>query len=183
MAEVFAELIAKAIAGDIGAFEEIYRALSGFVYSVAVRITRNEHDAQEVTQDVFMNVYHNLKNFRGESTLRTWIYRITTNAALNACRSRNRRTRGQVQLEEDSPVFADTLTQEEQRRHAEAAGQIEKRLACLNPQQRACLILRTVHGLSYEEIAGQLGIPLNTVRSRLLRAREALINFEKRGDT
>jgi len=182
MEEGLSETIEQAAAGDVAAFEAIYRNLAGFVYAVALRTTRNEQDAQEVTQDVFMKLHQNLKDFRGESSLRTWVYRITVNEALNACRARNRHFRKRVEMDEQ------TLEQQVDPHTLEAGPdvepgvtrQLDKYLAVLNPDQRACLILRKIQGLSYEEIAAALNIPINTVRSRLKRAREALFDANKK---
>ena len=174
------KLIALAISGDRAAFEAIYRNLVGFVYTVAFRVVRNEQDAQEVTQDVFIKLHKNLKDFRGESSLRTWVYRITVNAALSTYRARNRHMRGRVEIEEDSPLFVDTHATEEIHAAAEPLAQIDKYMECLTSEQRASLILREVQGLSYEEIAAATQVPVNTVRSRLSRARETLIAFRKK---
>jgi len=83
MREIPEDSIKRAQDGDIGAFEEIYRAASGYVYTIALRITDNREDAQEVAQDVFMNVYRKLRDFRFGASLKTWLYRITVNAAIN----------------------------------------------------------------------------------------------------
>ena len=83
MQELSDDIIIKAREGDIGSFEAIYEATAGFVYNVAYRIVYNTHDAEEITQEVFLKVYHKLKNFRLESSLKTWIYRITVNCAIN----------------------------------------------------------------------------------------------------
>lgn len=181
MEEGFSETIEQAAAGDVAAFETIYRNLAGFVYAVALRTTRNEQDAQEVTQDVFVKLYRNLKDFRGESSLRTWVYRITVNTALNACRVRNRHFRRRVEMDEQAlEQQVDPHTPEVGPAEPGVIRQIDKYLAVLNPDQRACLVLRKIQGLSYEEIAATLNIPINTVRSRLKRAREALFEASKK---
>ncbi len=173
------ELIERAVAGDINAFEEIYRAYSGMVYNVARRIVNNADDADEVTQDVFMSMHQNLKNFRGGSTLKTWAYRITVNRALNAAK-RSGRIRSREMLF-DHNVEPDGLPNNidqgiEQDAAKEKAAEL---LAALDPEKRACLTLRAVDGLSYEEISKMLGININTVRTRLKRAREFLLNRSK----
>ena len=160
---------------DIKSFEKLYKEYSGFVYSVALRVSQNSADAQEVTQDVFMKVYRGLKDFEGRSSLRTWIYRITVNTALNQCRRSNR-----FPLTGEAYDFA-VETQAAQSSASEAADEQDRKarlaalLEALNPGQRAVIVLREIEGLNYREIASALNIPLNTVRSRLKRAREGLI--------
>ena len=87
------ELIIKAREGDMDAFREIYRMSSGYVYTIALKITGSREDAEEVTQDVFLSVHRKLGGFRFRSSLKTWIYRIVTNKAINAYR-KNARERG-----------------------------------------------------------------------------------------
>lgn len=169
------ELISRALAGDINAFEEIYRVHRGMVYSVARRIVANDGDAEEVTQDVFMSMHQNLKHFRGGSALKTWAYRITVNRALNAVK-RSRRI-GSREMLFDHDVNPDDLPNNieqglEQREASDTASEL---LNSLDPDKRACLTLRAVEGLSYEEISAALGININTVRTRLKRAREFLL--------
>ncbi|MEI6437153.1 MAG: RNA polymerase sigma factor [Candidatus Omnitrophota bacterium] len=180
-AEQEQELIERALAGDINAFEAIYRAHSGMVYSVAYRIVNNAGDAEEVTQDVFMSMHQNLKNFRGNSSLKTWAYRITVNRSLNALR-RAGRIRSREQLF-DHDVNPDDLPNNiDQNIEASAAQEkAAELLNALDPEKRACLTLRAIDGLSYEEISAALGININTVRTRLKRAREFLLNREKTG--
>src|SRR5687768_4491606 len=88
------ETLLAAGQGDIRAFEELYKATAKFVYNVALRIVNNREDAQEVTQEVFLIVYRKLKDFRFESSFKTWMYRITANTALNSYKkvSRKRQT-------------------------------------------------------------------------------------------
>src|SRR5271154_815319 len=83
MQDLDKEILVKASQGDIQAFEEVYKASSGFIYNVALRVVNNREDALEVAQEVFMIIYHKLKDFRFESSFKTWVYRITANYAIN----------------------------------------------------------------------------------------------------
>ena len=174
MQEIEKELIEKAGQGDMAAFQEIYRRASGFVYSVAFRVVGRKHEAEEVTQDVFLKAYKNLGKFQYKSSLKTWLYRITVNTALNYAKKKNRIMEREVEQEYESV----TAVPEEGTRGLES-GEAEEHLgtllAQLNPDQRACIVLREIEGLDYQAIAESLGINLNTVRSRLKRAREALM--------
>jgi RNA polymerase sigma-70 factor (ECF subfamily) len=84
--DISREILIKAAQGGISEFEALYKAAAGFVYTVALRVTANEQDAQEVTQDVFLKIHKKLKDFRFRSSFKTWVYRITVNTALNTLR-------------------------------------------------------------------------------------------------
>lgn len=175
MSDISNELVARAIRGDIKAFEEIYKATSGFVYNIALRITNNPSDADEVTQDAFVKVYRNLGDFGFRSAFRTWVYRIAANTALNHCKWRLRRERGSVAYDPALHDVAapDRLSAEADKEEAER--RVDSLLRILDPDQRACIVLREIEGLDYRAIADVLKINVNTVRSRLSRAREKLI--------
>ena len=175
MQEIERELILRAGQGDLGAFREIYQRVSGYVYTLAYRVVNKKHDAEEVTQDVFLKIHKNLGSFKFESSFKTWLYRISVNTALNHAKKRSRVTTREVE-----EVFEDpsTVTQPDAGRRLEA-GETEQQLKFLldqlNPDQRACIVLREIEGLDYQGIATSLGLNINTVRSRLKRARETLM--------
>ena len=177
MQEISNEILAKAAGGDITSFEAIYKAASGFVYNVARRIVYNTPDAEEVTQEVFLKIHKNLRNFRLESSLKTWIYRITVNCAIN----HSKRSTRQRKKEE---AYYGELNPWQSAEDPALAGQgykemIEMLLKILNPDQRICVVLRSIEGLSYKEIAEVLKIGINTVRTRLKRARGKLLTMRK----
>jgi len=178
--EIPKHILLRASLGDAEAFETIYQLASGFVYSIALRITNNPEDAQDVTQDVFIKIYKNLKNFKFFSSFKTWVYRITVNTALNTCREISR----QISQRADHDSLAshqgegDPMTEIAAER-ADHERLIMDLLAVLNPDQRACIVLREIEGLNYREISEVLNININTVRSRLKRAREALLAYRK----
>jgi RNA polymerase sigma-70 factor (ECF subfamily) len=179
MEDIPRDIIEKAQAGDMDAFESIYKASSGFVYSVTLRIIDSRQEAQEVTQDVFIKIYHNLKHFEFRSSFKTWAYRIAVNTALNAYKKASKEANRRQDLDSviDTQIASvDTkkeMVDREERAHAKA--ELDLLLRKLNPDQRACIVLREIEGLSYEEISGALNININTVRSRLKRARVALM--------
>lgn len=179
MREIPKETIELAVNGDMGAFEEIYRAFSATVYTVALGITRDYRDAEEVAQDVFLKVHRNLKSFRFGSSLGTWIYRITVNTAINAYRRAARRKEaGGVDYDSAGGTAAYTGGSSgndmDRRQAAETVGRI---LDKLSPEHRSCIILREIEDLDYKDMANALGIPIGTVRSRLKRAREAMASI------
>lgn len=166
--------------GDMGAFGEIYKAFSSTVYTIAFNITRNRQDAEEATQDVFVKIYRKLGDFRFRSSFGTWVYRIAMNTAINIYHNRSNYRQKVSSFDEvgDAAIPAsDTAKDELDRKIAES--NVQKLLGHLSPEHRSCIILRELEGLDYKEIAGVLRVPLNTVRSRLKRAREALIAVSK----
>lgn len=181
MQEIAQDVLIKAQKGDIEAFEKIYRVASNYVYNLAFRITGNNEEAEEITQEVFLKIYSNLKYFQFRCAIKTWIYRITVNAAINASKKRSREIARRADFDEDilyKPT-SEILKQRLDREENEVL--VERLLKLLNPQQRACVVLRDIQRLSYKEIAQTLRININTVRSRLKRARQALLDAVKKG--
>ena len=174
MHDISADILKKASAGDINSFELIYKETADFVYNVALRIVNNSEDAEEVTQEVFMTVYRKLKYFRFEASIKTWIYRITVNRAINLAKKRSRENMKVTEYEKE--FHSGTEATQDKEKHN---GIIEALLKSLDPDQRACLVLRNMEGLSYKEISDTLKININTVRSRLRRARERLVALRK----
>ncbi|MBN1688434.1 MAG: RNA polymerase sigma factor [Candidatus Omnitrophica bacterium] len=181
MKEIPDVVLEEAAGGSLAAFEEIYKSASGFVYSVALRVIQDRADAEEVTQDVFIKVYKHLSSFESRSSFKTWLYRITVNTALNYTKKiqkeRLRRRNDERILEnQEVPAEAENRLDQEDKEKA-----VQVLLSTLNPDQRACIVLREIEGLDYAQIASALGINLNTVRSRLKRAREALMAQARKG--
>lgn len=175
MKNISSTVIREAQAGDTCAFEVIYRHLSPSVYAVSLKIMGHEADARDVTQEVFITLFHKLAEFRHESALKTWAYRVTVNTALNMRKKRSRIEGPVVAFDEE--MFAHGAEPEvlARERKAHQARVTSKLLEKLNPEQRVCLILRGVEGLSYQEIADILRININTVRTRIRRARQMLL--------
>jgi RNA polymerase sigma-70 factor, ECF subfamily len=152
------------------------------VYALALRLLDDDGDASDVVQEVFLKVFRNIGTFRGQSSLKTWIYRITVNEAHNARRWFFRHRRREVELD-DTPeetrslkeVIPDTgQTPFEVVCDRERQSMVEAALERINPIFREAVVLRDLSGLSYEEIAEVLNVSLGTVKSRILRGREAL---------
>jgi RNA polymerase sigma-70 factor, ECF subfamily len=179
MQQVCDEVIRSASDGDAGAFEEIYRAYADYVFNLALRMMRRREDAEEVTQEVFLMVHRSLKNFRGQSSLKTWIYRIAVNTTLNHLK-RTKAVRTQtVEYDEEAHAYPgkDEAVSRDTKEYNERV--IDALLAELTPDQRACILLRNMDGLTYEEIAQALKIDINAVRSRIKRARLKLMAVKK----
>jgi len=167
--------------GDEAACSRLVSDHQRMVYQLALHLLGDPQEALDLSQEVFLRVFRTLPQFRGQSTLRTWIYRIVINQASNRQRWWRRRYRSQqVALDDHAAVHGELA---ESRSYAmpdrvlqqhETAGRVWGALDALPFDQRACVVLREIDGLSYEEIAVSLGVAVGTVKSRLARARETL---------
>jgi RNA polymerase sigma-70 factor (ECF subfamily) len=151
------------------------------VYQLAFHLLGDAQEALDLSQEVFLRVFRTLPSFRGQSTLRTWIYRIVVNQASNRLRWWRRRHRAQqVPLEEHAAVHGDLPDQRNAAmpdrllQQREVADRVWGALGQLPFDQRTVIVLREIDGLSYEEIADSLGVAVGTVKSRLARARGTL---------
>jgi RNA polymerase sigma-70 factor (ECF subfamily) len=173
-------LISRCAQGDEQACTELVEEHQRMVYTLAMHLLNDHDEALEVSQEVFLRVFRTLGTFRGHSSLRTWIYRIVINQARNRQRWWRRRLRShQVSLDEhirENGELRSTGGAEPDRvlDRKELASRLTSALDGLAFDQRSCIVLREVDGLSYEEIAFSLGVATGTVKSRLARAREAL---------
>lgn len=175
-------LVESLRAGSERAYEELLTRFQQPVYALAMRLLNDPSEACDVVQEVFLKVFRNIGNFRGQSTLKTWIYRITVNEAHNARRWFFRHRRREVELDnspEETRNWKEIIPDSgrspfdvasDRERHV----MIEAALERMNPIFRDAVVLRDITDLSYEEIAGILGVTLGTVKSRILRGREAL---------
>ena len=175
-----AALIARCTTGDEVACAELVAAHQRMVYGLAFNLLGNRDDALDLSQDVFLRVFRTLPRFRGQSALRTWIYRIVVNQARNRQRWWRRRHRAeQVSLDDYLRNFGDLEARQDilpDRLLAskETAAKIWQAMDRLSFEQRTALILREVDGLRYDEIAYSLDVAVGTVKSRLTRARQTL---------
>ncbi|MEK7407153.1 MAG: sigma-70 family RNA polymerase sigma factor [Acidobacteriota bacterium] len=168
--------------GAEAAYEALIARYQQPVYSLVSRLLNDSGDASDVVQEVFLKIFRKVGAFRGESSLKTWIYRIAVNEAYNHQRWFSRHRRQEVGLEGDdgaghsfSQRIADRgRTPFDYAVEQEQQAMIEAALARLNPSFRTAVVLRDVEELSYEEIAQVLQVALGTVKSRILRGREAL---------
>jgi len=169
--------------GEEGAYEELITRFQQPVYTLACRLLNDPAEAADVVQEVFLKVFRSIGHFRGQSSLKTWIYRITVNEAHNArrwfFRHRGRETELDGAPEERNRHWRETVPDRHRSPYEEACNQeqhriIEAALLRLNPLFKEAVVLRDVADLSYEEIAEVLNVSLGTVKSRILRGREAL---------
>ncbi len=167
--------------GSDQAYEILIGRFQEPVYNLACRLTGNPGEACDIVQEVFLKVFRSIGHFRGRSTLKTWIYRITVNEAWNHRRWFSRHQKQEVGMndEEGGRTYEDTLHDNgrspfEMASDHETRKLLEQALARLNPKFRTAVVLRDIEDLSYEEIAAVLEVSLGTVKSRILRGREAL---------
>lgn len=175
-------LVERCRQGDPQAFARLVVLHEGMVLNLAARLLGDPEEARDIAQDVFLQVYRTLAGFQGRSTLRTWIYRIVVNQCRNRQRWwRRRRRAAACPLDEmtsaDEAKLAAVSPGEspfERLARRERARRVECALLALSFDHRAVLLLREVEGLSCEEIAATLALPIGTVKSRLSRARDGL---------
>jgi RNA polymerase sigma-70 factor (ECF subfamily) len=168
--------------GAESAYEELITRFQQPVYALALRLLDDQGEACDVVQEVFLKVFRNIGSFRGQSSLKTWIYRITVNEAHNARRWFFRHRRREVELDhapEDTRDWKEIIPDGSRSPYDVALDReqhvmIEAALERINPIFREAVVLRDIMDLSYEEIAEVLGVSLGTVKSRILRGREAL---------
>jgi RNA polymerase sigma-70 factor (ECF subfamily) len=161
-------------------WEAIVEQHAARVYRLAYHLTGNQHDAEDLTQDVFVRVFNSLSQYK-PGTFEGWLHRITTNLFLDRMRRKNR-IRFDFMADDDGGVAtSDSFDRHERSGQPEDAydmsnlgSDIVEALADLPPEYRAAVVLSDIEGLSYEEIAATLGIKMGTVRSRLSRARGKL---------
>jgi RNA polymerase sigma-70 factor (ECF subfamily) len=172
-------------AGDEAAYEQLIQRFQSPVFNLACRLLNDPADASDVLQEVFLKIFRNVDSFRGESSLKTWVYRIAVNEAHNRRRWLFRHRRGETAI--DDP-YEDADGRERPLRdtgespfdftvNREAQVLLEEGLAALNPVYRAAVVLREIEEMSYEEIAAILDVSIGTVKSRIVRGREALRKY------
>lgn len=152
----------------LDAFAEIVRRHQDFVYGAAMRIVRNPTIAEDVAQDTFVRAFRAIDGFRGDAAVRSWLYTISTNLAKNVV------TRRREYPSESMPETPSTSRPEREVVTGEMSEQLQRAIAELPPDLRGPLVMREYENKSYEEIAELTGLRLNTVRTRIHRAKKAL---------
>lgn len=183
-------LVALAQAGESSAFAELVRRHQNQIYRLALRMMRNDHDAEEVLQEALLHAYQKIGEFRGEAAFNSWIYRIAANSALMRLRRKRRAPEsvsiGEPGAEASGPLFSSeggyvdpprsdwSLRADDALHNQQLGGAIKEAVENLTEDYRVVFMLKDVDGLSNEEIAGVLGLTVPAVKSRLHRARLAL---------
>jgi RNA polymerase sigma-70 factor (ECF subfamily) len=156
--------------GDRDAFRALYEVYQDDVYSIALSFTANEETARDVAQDVFVKLFTVIGRFRGESSFRTWLFRLV----VNACRDAHRRARRLVPIPPEGIDIRDPRSPDADARECEISFQVRAAVARLAPKLRLPILLRYVEGLSYADIGQVLRCSPGTVASRLNRGHRIL---------
>ena len=175
------ELVRAAQRGDDSAFEELVRTYEKRVYHLALRMCGNVDDAYEVAQEAFLSAWKGMRFFRGDSSFSTWLYRLTSNAAIDFLRRQRRQGGSDGVSLDDEDTFLEVAdpapSPHQQAERLEPRDALARGLGALSPEHRQVLLLRELQGLTYEEIAAALELDLGTVKSRIARAREKLRKY------
>ena len=176
-----AALVARCLGGDELACTELVETHQRMVFQLAFHLLGDREEALDLSQDVFLTVFRMLDRFRGQSALRTWIYRIVVNQARNRQRWwRRRRQSAQVSLDVHVQAHGELASPRDEcgperlLRQKEQADRVWRAMRELPFDQRTALVLREIDGLSYDEIGFSLDVAVGTVKSRLARARQLL---------
>lgn len=162
------DLLARAQAGDLGAFEQLVALHERGVLRLAYRVLGNREEARDVAQEALLRLFRHLRKLDREANLKAWLYRVTINLCRDAMRCRS----GTAELSADEPspeIDPETAASSEQRKQALAAA-----LNRLPEKERAAIVLREIEGLSTREVAATLGSTEGTVRSQIFSARMKL---------
>lgn len=192
-----AALVEELRAGSEEAFAWLIERYHQPIYSLLARTVRNSADAADLTQEVFVKIFRGIRGFHGESSLRTWIYRIALREASNQCRWWKRHQQQEIAMEQEmargdcgQPVqLKDMLVDPgespyDAALHEENRVRVEQALRQVPEPFRTTLVLRDIEGFVYEEVAAMQGVNLGTVKSRLVRGRaclKALLTVERSG--
>jgi RNA polymerase sigma-70 factor, ECF subfamily len=163
-------LVRRAQAGDVDAFEGLYRTHAGAVLALCRRMIHDDVDARELLQDVFVRAWERLTSFKGQSAFGTWLHRLAVNVVLERLRSA-KRDAGRHVSDEDEEVYGSQSNSGD----LETRMDLETALATLPQGARTVFVLHDMEGYSHDEIAQMTGIAAGTARAQLWRARRALM--------
>lgn len=166
-------LVTRAVEGDDAAFEVLVRGHAPQLLALASRLLGSAAEAEDAVQDALVTAWRRLPEFRREAAFGTWLFRITTNRCLNILRARP--VTRPLDAAPEPPMADPALDPPRAAESAASARALNEALAALTADQRACWVLRELHGMSYEEIADVVGIAEPAVRGRLFRARRGLM--------
>jgi RNA polymerase sigma-70 factor (ECF subfamily) len=169
-------MIKRAQQGDSKAMEELLFACEKRVYNISYRFMGNEADAYDIAQESLIKIYKNITSFKGESSLSSWVYRLTVNTCMDALRKRKNAPVSLEYTMDKGMPFEDTFsaTPEENALSIEKSEDIQKAINILSESYKTVIIMRDVDGYTYEEISQMLDISVGTVKSRINRGRQKL---------
>ncbi len=169
------DLVRQAKAGDVAAFEALYRAFNDRIYNFARQVVGSDADAADVAQETFVRAWKSLPTLRDESSFGGWLYRIARNQSSEVL---SRRRRGQVSLAGESAevinIPSETPDPEDSALDSEAIGMLDRAISELTPEHRAAVAMHHLDGMDVADVAKALCLPKGTILSRLARARAVL---------
>jgi RNA polymerase sigma-70 factor (ECF subfamily) len=170
------QVVAAARGGDQRAFEALVVKYQDRIYRLIQRLVSGSEAVDDLAQEVFIRAYRSLGDFKGESSLYTWLYKIALNLCRNHYRTRGRRPAHEELEEADGAVGLEAAggTPEDEVFRREFWEQLRQGLDELPAEQREAVVFCDLEGMSYEEMADVIGVPIGTVRSRIYRGRRAL---------
>ena len=168
------DLVDAAKSGDRDAFDELVRTTYADTYTLAYRLTGDEEDARDVTQDAYLRAYRALKRFRGDAQFSTWMYRITANCAATTVGKRTKARHDELTEDAGLPDLRPEADPEAMADAELLRDRVNDALADLPPRLRAVVVLRDVYDMPHEAIAEELGITEAAAKVRLHRARRKL---------
>src|SRR5688500_11919013 len=164
----------RAARGDERAFESLYRATSGRIYAVCLRMTADGARARELTQDVYVRAWERIGSFRGESAVTSWLHRIAVNVVLENERSTRRRI-ARVESHDDLGKIDGADLSSRTSGHDDDRMDLEAAIAALPPATRRAFVLHDIEGYRHEEISRMTGTAQGTLRAQLFKARRMLM--------
>ena len=176
-------LAGRAVRGDESAFEEIVERNQNFIYNLCMTRLASREDALDLSQETFIRAYNALSEYRGESKLSSWLYRICINCISDHMRSSGKKTTVSIYPDEEGEGGMELVSEdrsfspEESAELSETTSMVRQAIAALPPEWRDIIVMREYEGMSYAEIAGLLGIEEGTVKSRLNRAKIKIKEF------
>lgn len=174
------ELVRRCLAGEGAAFDTLVRRYQHRIYRLAYRLTQDAEEANDLAQEIFVRAYERLHTFHQEAAFQPWLYRVATNWCLNALKKRrppslSLETGASTDEEETSLEIPDEATDPARMVETTALqAEVQRAMATLPLKYRMAVVLRHAEGLSYEEIAETLQLPLGTVKTHLFRAKDLL---------
>jgi RNA polymerase sigma-70 factor (ECF subfamily) len=174
------QIISAVLSGDTDAFEALVLENRRQVYNLALKMTKNEQDAYDISQEAFLKAFRSLDKFRGDSKFSVWLYRLTSNLCLDFLRAQKRREKVSLSYENDEDEQQELEIPDERFSPEKILEQnnlresISSALDALPEDYRSIIVMREMDGLSYDEISARTGLELGTVKSRIFRARKKL---------
>ena len=180
------QIVERALAGDVDAFGEIVHRWERRIYALAYGILGREEEARDATQETFIAAFRNLRGFRGEAKVSSWLHRIAVNQCIT--RQRRARTRAENSLEAETETGGERFAAPAERSPArqvegrERTDAVRRAVMSLPPELREVIVMKEFEELTFQEIADTLEVPLSTVKSRLYTALKQLrLRLEKHG--